>query len=63
MKHINNHYLRVDDVEMKRILEIITINRDKDLEEVKDRIEQVLGMKEDPIDKFHATIAYYNDKV
>ena len=63
MKHINNHYLRVDDVEMKRILEIITINRDKDLEEVKDRIEQVLGMKEDPIDKFHATIAYYNNEV
>ena len=63
MRHINNHYLRVDDVEMKRILEIITINKDKDLEEVKDRIEQVLGMKEDPIDKFHATIAYYNDEV
>ena len=62
MKHINNHYLRVDDVEMKRILEIITINRDKDLEEVKDRIEQVLGMKEDPINKFHSTIAYYNKK-
>mgnify|MGYP004006618343 FL=1 len=63
MRHINNHYLRVDDVEMKRILEIITINKDKDLEEVKDRIEQVLGMKEDPIDKFHATIAYYNNEV
>ena len=63
MRHINNHYLRVDDVEMKRILEMITINRDKDLEEVKDRIEQVLGMKEDPIDKFHATIAYYNNEV
>ena len=63
MRHINNHYLRVDDVEMKRILEMITINRDKDLEEVKDRIQQVLGMKEDPIDKFHATIAYYNNEV
>jgi hypothetical protein len=63
MRHINNHYLRVDDVEMKRILEIITINKDKDLEEVKDRIEQVLGMKEDPIDKFHATIAYYNNEI
>jgi endonuclease III len=63
MRHINNHYLRVDDVEMKRILKMITINKDKDLEEVKDRIEQVLGMKEDPIDKFHATIAYYNNEV
>jgi hypothetical protein len=29
---------------------------------VKDRIEQVLGMKEDPIDKFHKTIRYYDKK-
>ena len=58
MQHIDNHYLRVDDIELRRILDLITINREKDLEEVKDRIEQVLGMKEDPIDSFHATIAY-----
>jgi len=41
---------------------MITINKEEDMLVVKDRIEQVLGMKEDPIDKFHKTIRYYDDK-
>ena len=40
---------------------MITINKEEDLIEVKNRIEQVLGMKEDPIDKFHSTIRYYDN--
>ena len=39
---------------------MITINKEEDMLIVKDRIEQVLGMKEDPIDKFHSTIRYYD---
>ena len=60
--HINQHYVKFNTKELKRLIEIITINKEEDMLIVKDRIEQVLGMKEDPIDKFHNTISYYNDK-
>ena len=51
--HINQHYVKFNTKELKRLIEIITINKEEDMLVVKDRIEQVLGMKEDPIDKFH----------
>lgn len=60
--HINQHYVKFNTKELKRLIEIITINKEEDMLVVKDRIEQVLGMKEDPIDKFHKTIRYYDDK-
>ena len=60
--HINQHYVKFNTEELKRLVKMITINKEEDLIEVKDRIEQVLGMKEDPIDKFHSTIKYYDDK-
>ena len=60
--HINQHYVKFNTEELKRLIEIITINKEEDMLVVKDRIEQVLGMKEDPIDKFHKTIGYYDDK-
>ena len=60
--HINQHYVKFNTEELKRLIEIITINKEEDMLVVKDRIEQVLGMKEDPIDEFHNTISYYNDK-
>ena len=60
--HINQHYVKFNTEELKRLIEIITINKEEDMLVVKDRIEQVLGMKEDPIDKFHKTIRYYDDK-
>ena len=56
MQHINNHYLRVDDIELRQILEETTN------EELKGRIRELLGLADDPIDYFHSTIAYYNDK-
>ena len=60
--HINQHYVKFNTKELKRLIEIITINKEEDMLVVKDRIEQVLGMKEDPIDKFHSTIRYYDKK-
>ena len=61
-QHINQHYVKFNTEELKRLIEIITINKEEDMLVVKDRIEQVLGMKEDPIDKFHKTIRYYDKK-
>ena len=60
--HINQHYVKFNTEELKRLIEIITINKEEDMLVVKDMIEQVLGMKEDPIDKFHKTIRYYDKK-
>ena len=59
--HIDQHYVKFNTEELKRIVKMITINKEEDLIEVKNRIEQVLGMKEDPIDKFHSTIRYYDN--
>ena len=56
MKHINLHYLKVDDIELRQILEETTNT------ELKGRIRELLGMADDPIDYFHSTISYYNDK-
>ena len=57
MKHYNNYYIKFDDDELRQILKEISS------EEVKERIKSSLGETIDPIDKFHATIAYYNDEV
>jgi len=57
MKHYNNYYVKFDDDELRQILEEISN------EEVKERIRSSLGETIDPIDKFHATIAYYNDEI
>ncbi len=57
MKHYNNYYVKFDDDELRQILKEISN------EEVKERIMSVLGETIDPIDKFHATIAYYNNEV
>jgi len=59
-QHIDQHYVKFNTEELKRIVKMITINKEEDMLVVKDRIEQVLGMKEDPIDKFHSTIRYYD---
>ena len=56
MEHINLHYLKVDDIELRQILNETTN------EELKLRIKELLGMAEDPLDSFHSTISYYNDK-
>ena len=61
-QHINQHYVKFNTEELKRLVQIITINREEDMLVVRNRIQQVLGMKEDPIDKFHSTIRYYDDK-
>ena len=55
MKHYNNYYVKFDDDELRQILKEISN------EEVKERIRSALGETIDPIDKFHATIAYYNN--
>jgi len=55
MKHYDNYYVKFDDVELRQILKEISS------EEVKERIRSTLGETIDPIDKFHATIAYYNN--
>ena len=60
--HINQHYVKFNTEELKRLVQIITVNREEDMLVVRNRIQQVLGMKEDPIDKFHKTIRYYDDK-
>ena len=60
--HINQHYVKFNTEELKRLVQIITVNREEDMLVVRNRIQQVLGMKEDPIDKFHSTIRYYDDK-
>ena len=57
MKHYNNYYVKFDDDELRQILKEISN------EEVKERIRNSLGETIDPIDKFHSTIAYYNDEV
>jgi hypothetical protein len=57
MKHYDNYYVKFDDDELRQILKEISN------EEVKERIRNSLGETIDPIDKFHATIAYYNDEV
>ena len=57
MKHRDNYYVKFDDDELRQILEEISN------EEVKERIRSVLGETIDPIDKFHSTIAYYNNEV
>ena len=57
MKHYDNYYVKFDDVELRQILKEISS------EEVKERIRSTLGETIDPIDKFHATIAYYNDEI
>ena len=61
-QHIDQHYVKFNTEELKRLVQIITINREEDMLVVRNRIQQVLGMKEDPIDKFHKTIKYYDDK-
>ena len=55
MDHINLHYLKVDDNELRQILNETT-NK-----ELKIRIKELLGMADDPIEYFHSTIAYYNE--
>ena len=57
MKHRDNYYVKFDDDELRQILKEISN------EEVKERIMSALGGTVDPIDKFHATIAYYNHEV
>jgi hypothetical protein len=57
MKHCDNYYVKFDDDELRQILKEISN------EEVKERIRISLGETIDPIDKFHATIAYYNNEV
>jgi len=57
MKHCDNYYVKFDDDELRQILQEISN------EEVKERIRSSLGETIDPIDKFHATIAYYNNEV
>jgi len=57
MKHCDNYYVKFDDDELRQSLKEISN------EEVKERIRSSLGETIDPIDKFHATIAYYNDEV
>ncbi len=57
MKHCDNYYVKFDDDELRQILKEISN------EEVKVRIMSALGETIDPIDKFHATIAYYNNEV
>jgi len=57
MKHRDNYYVKFDDDELRQILKEISN------EEVKERIRGSLGETIDPIDKFHATIAYYNNEV
>jgi len=57
MKHYNNYYVKFDDDELRQILKEISN------EEVKERMRSSLGETIDPIDKFHATIAYYNDEI
>jgi len=57
MKHYDNYYVKFDDEELRQILKEISS------EEVKERIRSSLGESIDPIDKFHATIAYYNEEV
>ena len=55
MEHINLHYLKVDDIELRQILNETTN------EELKLRIKELLGMAEDPLTAFHSTIAYYDN--
>lgn len=55
MQHINNHYLKVDDIELRQILNETT-NR-----ELQIRIKELLGMAEDPLTAFHNTISYYDN--
>ena len=57
MKHYDNYYVKFDDDELRQILKEISN------EEVKERIRSSLGETIDPTDKFHATIAYYNNEV
>ena len=57
MKHYDNYYVKFDDDELRQILKEISS------EEVKERIRSTLGETIDPIDKFHATIAYYNNEI
>ena len=57
MKHYDNYCIKFDDDELRQILKEISS------EEVKERIRSSLGETIDPIDKFHATIAYYNNEV
>ena len=55
MQHINQHYLKVDDIELRQILEETTNI------ELKGRIRELLGLADDPIDYFHSTISYYDN--
>ena len=55
MQHINNHYLKVDDIELRQIL------KETSNEELRIRIRELLGMVEDPIVSFHKTIRYYDN--
>ena len=55
MQHINQHYLKVDDIELRQILEETTNT------ELKGRIRELLGLADDPIDYFHSTISYYDN--
>ena len=55
MQHINQHYLKVDDIELRQILEE-TSNT-----ELKIRIRELLGLADDPLTAFHNTIAYYDN--
>ncbi len=57
MKHCDNYYVKFDDDELRQILKEISN------EEVKERIKSSLGETIDPIDKFHSTIAYYNNEI
>ena len=57
MKHRDNYYVKFDDDELRQILKEISN------EEVKVRIMSALGETIYPIDKFHATSAYYNNEV
>ena len=65
MKHYNVHYLTIDDDELKYIIKLLSyFKMEEPLEEILLRMKQIAYPEQfpDPLDEFHKTIAYYDDK-
>ncbi len=65
MKHLNQHYVKMDDDELKYVIRLLSYFKAEDppfLDEILLRMKRIAYPEEfeDPIVSFHKTIAYYD---
>ena len=64
MKHYDIRNIKIDDEELKVLIDVLGYLHIPELKEFKERINRIQYPDKypDPLDEFHKTIAYYNDE-